>query len=190
MEETSFMGFGLLVEKEVYKPREDTENLIKNLEVDQEDRVLDIGTGCGIIALYVAGKCKKVVGVDKNVKAIGIARKNAKMNGVDNVEFRVSDLFENVSDKFDLIIFNPPYLPVENESEIWSGGKTGREVIKRFVNRVGNHLKGSGKIFIVISSLTNFKEVKKLFEKEGFSVKIEAREKVSWEELIVLKIMK
>lgn len=189
MRETSFMGFDLLVE-EAYKPREDTQLLIQNLEVNQEDRVLDIGTGCGIIALYTAVKCKKVVGVDKNVKAIEIARKNAKMNEVDNVEFKVSDLFGNVSGKFDLITFNPPYLPVENENDRWSGGKTGREVIKKFVNRAGNHLKESGKIFIVISSLTNFKEVKKLFEKDEFFVKVKTRKKIPWEELIVLKIMR
>jgi methylase of polypeptide subunit release factors len=78
--------------------------------VSPNDRVLDVGTGCGLVALTLAARCKAVVGVDVNPTAIRAALENAKLNRVENVKFMISDLVSNLdtSDQFDLVIFNPP----------------------------------------------------------------------------------
>ncbi|MCJ1888564.1 methyltransferase domain-containing protein, partial [Pseudomonas sp. LA21] len=73
------------------------------LDIKPGETALDVGTGTGLIALLMARKAKRVLGVDVNPKAIELAKKNAELNGIANVEFRVSDLFENVSGKFDVI---------------------------------------------------------------------------------------
>ena len=178
----------------VYEPREDSFLLAEVVEREAFGDVLDMGTGSGIQALVAAKNAKRVVGVDVNGKAVEVARKNAERNHINNVEFFRSDLFENVSGKFDLIIFNPPYLPEEvgmyEGSEQWAGGKSGREVIERFANKVKNYLKDGGKILIVISSLTGLEEVKKIFAERGFSVKVVREQKIPWETLYVLKMEK
>jgi len=69
---------------------------------------LDMGTGTGFIAIYLSKLGFKCQGVDINPKAIDIAKKNAAKNNV-KVSFYISDLFDNVRGKFDLIIFNPPF---------------------------------------------------------------------------------
>ena len=176
----------------VYEPREDSLLLAEVVEKEAHGEVLDIGTGSGVQAFAASKKADAVLGVDVNRDAVNFTRTEAKKMGIKNVRFIRSDLFEKVKGKFDLIIFNPPYLPEEpglfEGSEQWAGGKTGREVIERFANSVKKYLKPDGKILIVISSLTGLDEVKKIFQERGFSVKIVKEKKIPWEKLYVLEI--
>ena len=165
----------------VYEPREDTFLLAKNLPIKKDDRVLEIGTGSGYIAIEAAKKAR-VLAVDINPEAVEYARRNAP----ENCEFRESDLFENVDGKFDVIIFNPPYLPVSDEDIAFSGGKNGREVIARFISKCGEYLKPGGRIAIIVSTLTGIGEVTDLFHSNGFKARIVAREKIAFEELAVI----
>ena len=72
---------------------------------------LDLGTGCGIQALLAAKHCERVVATDVSGRALGFARFNLRLNGVDNVELRLGDGFEAVGgERFDLIVSNPPYV--------------------------------------------------------------------------------
>jgi hypothetical protein len=72
---------------------------------------LDLGTGCGIQALLAAKHCQRVVATDVSARALGFARFNLRLNGVDNVELRVGDSFGAVAgERFDLIVSNPPYV--------------------------------------------------------------------------------
>ena len=177
----------------VYEPREDSLVLAEAVEeIKSPVEVLDVGTGSGIQALIASKKAEHVTGVDIRKKAVKTAEMNAKRNNIENVIFKVSDLFENVSGSFDLIIFNPPYLPekqgLHKDSEQWAGGGNGREVIKKFSLGVKDHLKERGRILMVISSLTGLKEVKKIFEEIGFSVNVIKEKKIPWEMLYVLEI--
>ena len=176
----------------IYEPREDSSFLAEVVEKEARGEVLDIGTGSGIQAFAASKKADAILGVDVNKDAVKFARSEAKKRGIENVRFIQSDLFEKVKGKFDLIIFNPPYLPEEpglyEGSEQWAGGKTGREVIERFAGKVRKYLKKDGKILIVISSLTGLDEVKKIFQERGFSVKIVKEKKIPWEKLYVLEI--
>jgi hypothetical protein len=75
------------------------------------ERALDVGTGNGIQALFAAQHCKHVIATDVSQRALDFAAFNARLNGVDNIEFRRGSFFEPVEgERFDLVLCNPPYL--------------------------------------------------------------------------------
>ncbi len=95
----------------------DTMLIAKQVAQLEFTRALEIGTGTGFIPIYLSTLSRQCEGIDINPQAITCATDNAKLNHT-NVKFYLSDLFENVRDKFDLIIFNPPYGNVRSKS--WS----------------------------------------------------------------------
>jgi release factor glutamine methyltransferase len=99
-----------VVPPEVYPPHPLGLADIVLSEVRETDRVLDLGTGSGVNAVVAASKSSDVVAVDVNPIAVECAKRNAELNGVGSrVDVRESDLFQNVSGRFDLIVFDPPY---------------------------------------------------------------------------------
>ncbi len=106
-----FMGEKFIVNEHVLIPRPETELLVEAVSKLPEKSILDIGTGSGCIAIMA----QKITGMavsacDISEKALEIARINAKTL-CKKVEFIHSDLFSNISDKFDIIVSNPPYIP-------------------------------------------------------------------------------
>ncbi|MDD5111936.1 MAG: methyltransferase, partial [Candidatus Altiarchaeota archaeon] len=127
-----YKNLKLELSKDVYEPAEDSFLLADAIVVNAGERVLDMGTGTGILALLASANASRVLGIDINPSAVTLAQKNAKQNNITNAEFRFGDLFSGVDGKFDVIIFNPPYLPLEEEgllARAWSGGKNGIEVL-------------------------------------------------------------
>ena len=182
-----YRNLHLEVSETVYEPAEDSFLLADNLLVRKGDKVLDVGTGSGIIALAAAEKAAHVIGVDVNPEAVACARKNAKRNGIRNAEFRVSNLFENVSGKFDAIAFNPPYLPGRSvKDEAVDGGAMGRALIEAFIKEDGGHLKPDGRIFLLASSLNEPAFIIKKFAEEGFRAQSVAEKKLFFEKLVIL----
>jgi len=147
---------------DVYKPAEDSLLLLRHVEARVHGSVLDMGTGSGVQAVAAASKpgVSRVVAVDIDGGAVEVARRRAAEAGVsDKIEFRVGDLFEGVGgERFDWIVFNPPYLPSEGAADepSWSGGRTGGEVIARFLSEAAGHLKRDGAVLLVHSSMTGF----------------------------------
>jgi len=84
-----------------------------------------------------------------------------------------SDLFKNIENSFDLIIFNPPYLPESkyDKEKDTTGGKRGDETILRFLKQVKKYLNKNGKIFLLMSSLTPKYRIEKEIEKQGIICK-------------------
>ena len=113
-----FMGFEFKVNENVLIPRQDTEILVENVLKNNLSgkSVLDMCTGSGCIAISIKklAKDSKVCGVDISNEALDVAKGNAAINEVD-VDFIHSDLFNNVSGRFDFIVSNPPYI---RQSEI------------------------------------------------------------------------
>jgi release factor glutamine methyltransferase len=182
-------GLRIKLHPQVYEPAEDTFLLAENLAVKEGDTALDVGTGTGIIALLMARKARRVLGVDINPLAVELARENARVNGIRNVEFRLSDLFENVSGKFDVITFNAPYLPGEPEEPIdlaLVGGEKGREVLDRFIDEVSNYLKPSGTVQIVQSSITGIEETLHRLEEVGLTGEVVARRHIFFEDIVLI----
>ena len=184
-----YYGLNIRLHPQVYEPAEDTLLLAENLAVGEGDTALDVGTGTGLIALLMARKAKFVLGVDVNPLAVELARENAGLNGIRNVEFRLSDLFERVDGKFDVITFNAPYLPGEPEEPIdlaLVGGKTGREVLDRFIKEVPDYLKPGGTVQIVQSSITGIEETLKRLEKVGLTARVAAKRHVFFEDIVLI----
>lgn len=119
--QVSFYGLSFYIEKGVFIPQKDTEILVeKVLELvdkywkDKKIKVLDIGTGCGNIVISLAKYQPNwsLTAVDINEKTLGVAKNNAELCQVENIQFIQSDLFSNVekNEKFDIIVSNPPYI--------------------------------------------------------------------------------
>jgi len=173
---------------EIYEPREDTFLILKEIKRYAKGRVLDMGTGSGVLAIEAARKAKNVIGADINKKALDYARK--KSTGIKNIKFVHSDLFKNIKGKFDLIIFNPPYLPEEKGEDKWtrlqvSGGKKGHEVLERFFEKANDYLTRDGKILVLFSSLTNKEKVHEILGDYSFNYQKLAEESFDFEKLFV-----
>ena len=191
MGEISFGGFVFEVFPGVYEPAEDSFMLAGQVG-ELEGDLLDVGTGCGIQA--IAAKKARAIGIDINEKAVENARKNAKKNS-SGARFLVSDLFENVTGKFNFIIFNPPYLPTSLEEKLpgaenlaYDGGESGRELIDRFLEDFVEHLKDGGELLLLQSSLSDKGETAERLREVGFVSEELARKHVGlFEELSVLR---
>ena len=179
--------------EKVYEPAEDTFLLADNLIVKQSDKVLEIGTGTGIIAIIASKKAENVTAIDINKYAVECTQKNAKINQT-HIDVRLGDLFGPVKDeKFDLILFNTPYLPTDEDEIVndeldaaWDGGKDGRSVIDRFIKDLSAHINPRGHVQLVQSSLSNVEEtIGKLME-INFEVTVTASERFFFEEVVVL----
>ncbi len=170
---------------EIYEPDEDTWLLLDCVKGLKVSKALEIGIGSGIISFELAKTCEEVHGVDINPFAVKLVTEKAKRNKIKNVKFWVSDLFDNVKEKYDLIVFNPPYLPGSPKTMIersWLGGRDGREVIERFLSEVRRYLKVNGSFFLVLSSINKPDDLIKKFH-----LRIIKRKKLFFEELICVK---
>lgn len=112
--ETEFMGLKFKVNSSVLIPRQDTETLVEEAlkVITPGMRVLDLCTGSGCIIVSILHNVADVEGyaIDISKQALNVAKENAKLNGV-AVNFERSDLFDNVTGTFDVIVSNPPYIP-------------------------------------------------------------------------------
>jgi release factor glutamine methyltransferase len=139
---------------DVYPPSEDTFLLLRALEVEEGEMVLEMGCGSGILSIHCARRGGKVTAVDVNPMAVECARRNANANS-SSMDVIRSDLFDEVEGRFDLIFFNLPYLPVEEVGMLekaWSGGSDGLSPLNRFLEEAPAHLRPGGRIVVLLSS--------------------------------------
>jgi Methylase of polypeptide chain release factors len=121
--------------------------LLRNMD-GRELSVVDIGTGTGALGIIAAmdNRVSNVLMSDISEEALECAKENARLNSVEGkCTFIKSNLFEGIEGNFDMIIFNPPYLPDDDEvrsgKNWWSGGPTGIELTKLFMVQAAEHLK-------------------------------------------------
>lgn len=119
-------------------------------------RVLDLGCGAGTLALLLAADSEFVTGTDINPRAIALARFNAAVNKLENVEFRTGSLYEPVAgEMFDCIVSQPPYYPLgtgaEAEQVFLHGGERGDELANQVLAGVPRHLAAGGQATVFAS---------------------------------------
>jgi len=190
--------FILNTDDNVYNPAEDSYLLADNLEIQEGQSVLEIGTGSGIVAMYASRLTDRITVTDINFDACELARRNFEDNGIEGIEILFGNLFEPVGNrKFDVILFNTPYLPTEDDDVIddtinyaFDGGVNGRKVIDLFLNEVGNHLNDGGIVQLIQSSLSGNHETLSMLDELGFIAEIKASEHFFFEDITLINAYK
>jgi release factor glutamine methyltransferase len=152
-------------------------------EAEPGIHILEIGTGSGFVSAVLLANLKDIHLLATEINPH--AARCAKANGIKP---------EKPEKRFDLILFNPPYLPTSKDEKVpgwlnyaFDGGISGRETLDMFLDEVKDYLKPGGKILVLISSITGLEAVKEKMKGMGFKVDIVERKKVSFEELMVVK---
>jgi len=182
----------------VYVPAEDSYLLADNLEIKKGASVLEIGTGSGIVAMYASRLSDNITVTDINFDACELARKNFEDNGIENIEILFGNMFGPVeSRKFDVILFNTPYLPTDDGDVIddtlnyaFDGGLNGRKVIDLFLDEVGNHLNDGGIVQMIQSSLSGNEETLQRLDELGFIAEIAESEHFFFEDIVLINAYK
>jgi len=177
----------------IYKPEEDSYLLQESLITYLKDKsksisILDMGSGSGIQAKTCKSlKFKNIQTADINLEAIKHLRKQKLIS-------LHSDLFSNIKDKFDLIIFNPPYLPDDKrepkESKLFTtAGKKGNEIIIEFLKQAKTHLKSNASILLLFSTLSKPKTILSKAKQLNYQYKKLNSKKLFFEELFVYELI-
>ena len=162
-----FCGLTFLCDKRAMVPRPETEQLVELVESrieNRESRIVDVGTGSGVIAISLATKLPKakVLAVDVSADALALAEENAVMlNLKDRVQFLKSRLLENVEGAFDLIVANLPYISthdrhilsreVLHDPEVaLFAGKRGDELVRELIDQASQRLHAGGLLALEI----------------------------------------
>lgn len=188
----------------IYEPAEDSLLLERYVKEYAFGRVLDMGTGSGILALAAMRNpnVREVVAADINSEAVEQLREKVKRERIRKVTVIKSDLFANVEGCFNLVVCNPPYLPqdvIEGsdgknkrviEDAALYGGKKGWEFSSRFFQEVGKYLFPEGVVLFLFSSLTNKAKIEEILRNNMLEWRELERTKVSFEELYVYEIKK
>ena len=184
--DTEFYGCKIKVDERALIPRPETEILAEYAvkSIEEGDKVLDMCTGSGCIAISIAKNCANrnvsVTGADLSDAAIMLAKENAKLNGV-NVNFIQSDLFASVRGRFNLIVCNPPYvksgeIPAlqkevrEFEPKIaLDGGEDGLDFYRKIAKSVTRYLARDG-VLLLECGEGQTEEILKLFGKRDYAM--------------------
>ncbi len=177
----------------VYIPAEDSylmsrilrEQIPNLIEKNHDLKFLEIGAGSGIhlqTALNSGIKQENIFSSDIDRKAVS----HCNLLGFNCIH---SDLFKEIKGKYDIIIFNPPYLPEDsrepkNSRKDTTAGKKGNEIILRFLQQAKSHLSKNGKIFLITSSLSEDVNFKSL----GYEAREIGCEKLFFERLCVWEL--
>lgn len=173
-----------LVRTEEYSPAEDTYFLEDHIKNEKGTAALDVGTGSGYLAKSLSKSFSFVVATDISFNILKNQTHKTKnivcCNGADALSF-----------SFDLVVCNLPYLETDEILDIATdGGKEGIEIPIKIIKSASKCVRPDGKFLFVTSSLSNYARLMELTKQEGFEVKILAKKKLFFEELILVEARK
>jgi release factor glutamine methyltransferase len=161
-----FCGNIFLCDKRALVPRRETEEFVELVESrigNRESRIVDLGTGSGVIALSLAQKFPEaeIIATDISDDALLLARENAVRLGIGRVQFLKNDLLENVNETFHLIVANLPYISRHDRDQLAPevlrdpevalfAGEKGDEIIRRLIETAPSHLNAEGLLALEI----------------------------------------
>lgn len=175
-----FMGFSFMVNENVLIPRQDTETLVEEALKERASSVLDLCTGSGCIAISIAKlmQTERVVGADISEKALEVAEANNRLLGT-AVHFVKSNLFENLTERFDMIVSNPPYIKTEEIRLLMpevrdhdplialDGKEDGLYFYKKIIKEAWKHLTEKGSLLLE-TGWDQAEDVCKLMKLQGY----------------------
>ena len=196
--EVDIRGEKYIVSESVFNPKlfyssELMIDALNRVDIYQNQLILDMGTGSGILAIKSAKKGARVIAVDINRDATKCAKMNAKNHNVE-IEVICSDLFSCLKRQkiFDLIIFNIPYLNLKPRDAFdLSICDHRKDILKRFLDESHDHLKDDGKILIAYSTVSNINETERIFREKGWRFeKIVERNILELERIVIYELKK
>ena len=181
--EQEFMGLRFKVNSNVLIPRQDTETLVEQVLkiVKPGMKVLDLCTGSGCVLISVLKNAPELTGMGSDISktALLVAKENAKLHEVD-AEWVRSDLFDNITETFDVIMANPPYIPTgeilslmpevrdfEPENAL-DGGADGLDFYRKITGQVKDYLNPGGYVYMEIG-YDQGEAVSELMRNAGFT---------------------
>jgi len=171
----------ILSKNEQYLPAEDTFFIAKHLKNETGKTALDIGTGSGYLAKILSTQFSFVVATDIDFHSL-------KFHNPKITNSVCCNSADPIRCEFDLVVCNMPYLPSKKISDqTVDGGKEGLEIPFKIIKSAKNCIKKRGKFLFLTSSLANYQELIKKTKRQGFSVRIIARKKLFFEELILIE---
>lgn len=201
-----FMGNTFFVNENVLIPRPDTEVLVEEviniLRKEKSTKILDICTGSGAIAISIAKNIEnvKIYATDISKNAIEVAKKNAKINKVEEkIEFIESNLFKNISENdFNIIVSNPPYieseviktLDIEVQKEpiiALDGGIDGLDFYREIIEKANKYLSKNGYLCLEIGYHQK-EEVTKIIEKYKYKDTYSKKDLGNNDRIIITKV--
>ena len=171
-------GMKILIHPNVYPPGTDTYLLANAVRVKPGDEALDLCTGTGAIACKMAMLgAKRVLAIDLNPRAVANAKANAKQLKLKNITVRQGNMFEGVSEKFDVITINPPYTDktAGNDIDICFFDKD-HKFVRSFFANLRAHLKKDGIAYIAWSNISDMKLLPRLAKKHDFNIQLLAED--------------
>ncbi len=193
-----FENLELDIFETTYEPAEDTFLLANTIPKKTAKTILDLGTGSGIQGIVALQKNPgaRATFADQNPIALACARHNLqkargiKMDSKTTARYTITHLFTRLKNQtFDLILFNPPYLPTEEPADVaLDGGPTGRETIDRFLDQLTPHLSQNGQCLLLQTDQNGTEQTQKRLHKNKLTGQIIARQKLFFEELQIWQI--
>ena len=183
-----FMGEEFYVDENVLIPRPETEILVEEVirhseRSEESKKIIDIGTGSGCIAIMLAKKLPnaEITAADISEKALNVAKFNAEKLGVSHrINFIVSDIFQNIDEKFDIIVSNPPYIPLKEKENLqievqkhepplalFVNDEQGISFYEKLAHQTTQHLTKPGLLAVEIG-FSQEKPIKDIFIRSGF----------------------
>lgn len=196
MKDLNYKDFYSSIPENIYLPSDDSflilDVLKKEITKVYED-VLEIGPGSGILSLYLYNFADNLTLADIDENVITYLYKIKSKYDLNNFNIVKSDLFSNLDKikKYDVIVFNPPYVPSDKKEIICDdGGQNGSEIIIKFINLLNLYLKKEGKCYLLVSTLNNISDLKKNIENNKLNFRIISEKSLFFEKLLVLEIKK
>ena len=177
----------LIRDRHVFPPSRVSLLMARYMKVKQDEEVLDIGTGTGFLALTTSMLgARRVVGTDISPRAVRVARANAQLNRVGNIELILGDVYQPIRDKsFDLIICNPPMTPSPRRVNVstW-GGYDGRWVLDEVLRGAPVHMRPGARLMVPTISVCGIQRTTSALEALGFRYRILSQETHEFSQLM------